>query len=170
MKKTPLYTRSLAAVALLASIGTTLHAQQAGPPAYGPPITLEQAKRAMAAAEAEARKNNWPVVITIVDSGGNDVMMQRLDNTQIGSLAIARGKATTANNLRRSTKLLEDALAAGGAGLRIVTFPGVVATEGGLPIIVDGRIVGAIGVSGVTSQQDGMVAKAGLDAIAGGSK
>lgn len=157
------YRPLLAALALAAT--TAAHAQTAAPPSYGPPIALEQARKVMAAAEAEATKNAWPVVITIVDSGGNAVMMHRLDNTQLGSLSIAHGKATTANNLRRSTKVLEDALAAGGAGLRILTFPGgVVATEGGLPIVIDGRIVGAIGVSGVTSQQDGQVAKAGADA------
>lgn len=156
------YRRLLAALALLAA--TTAAAQ--APPSYGPPIGLEQARKVMAAAEAEAAKNGWPVVITIVDSGGNPVMMHRLDNTQLGSLSIAHGKATTANNLRRSTKALEDVLAAGGAGLRIVTFPGAVAAEGGLPIVVDGRIVGAIGVSGVTSPQDGQVAKAGADAVA----
>lgn len=158
--------RLLAALTLsLAAIGAA-HAQTAAlPPAYGAPIALEQARKVMAAAEAEAMKNGWPVVITIVDSGGNAVMMHRLDNTQLGSLSIAHGKATTANNLRRSTKALEDVLAAGGAGLRLLSFPGAIPTEGGLPIVVDGRIVGAIGVSGVTSQQDGVVAKAGADAL-----
>ena len=148
------------------AVATSLlaHAQTAAPPAYGMPITIEQAKKAMVAAEAEAAKNNWPVAIFIVDSGSNLVMMQRLNNTQLGSIEIARGKAVTANNLRRPTKALEDAVAAGGAGLRLLSVRDVNVLEGGVPIMHDGKIIGAIGVSGVTSAQDAQIARAGAEA------
>jgi glc operon protein GlcG len=134
------------------------------PPAYGPAITLEQAKKAMAAAEAEAVKNSWPVAIYIVDSGSHMVMMQRLPNTQIASLDIAQGKATSANNFRRPTKALEDAVAGGGAGLRLLALKNVTPLEGGELIMQDGKIIGAIGVSGVMSSQDAQVARAGAAA------
>jgi glc operon protein GlcG len=134
------------------------------PPAYGPAITLEQAKKAMAAAEAEAVKNSWAVAIYIVDSGGHMVMMQRLPNTQIASLDIAQGKATSANNFRRPTKALEDAVAGGGAGLRLLALKNVTPLEGGELIMQDGKIIGAIGVSGVMSSQDAQVARAGAAA------
>ncbi len=133
-------------------------------PGYGPVITLEQAKKAVAAAEAEATKNNWAVAIFVVDSGGNMVMMQRLPNTQIASLDIAHGKATSANNFRRPTKALEDAVAGGGAGLRLLALQNVTPLEGGELILQDGKIIGAIGVSGVLSSQDAQVARAGAAA------
>lgn len=133
---------------------------------YGSPITLDAAKKAMAAAEAEAKKNNWPVVISIIDSGGHIVALHRLDNTQLGSVEIATGKAMTALKLRRPSKALQDAIAAGGAGLRMLAiYPGVTPLEGGLLIVNDGKIIGAIGVSGVASDQDAVVAKAGADAV-----
>jgi glc operon protein GlcG len=140
-------------------------APAAAPAPYGAPMSLETAKKAMAAAEAEAKKNNWGVVISIVDSAGQMLMLQRLDNTQYASIAIASGKATTAVNFRRPTKALEDAIAAGGAGLRLLRVDGVTPLEGGIPVIVDGKIVGGIGVSGVTSAQDAQVARAGADAL-----
>jgi glc operon protein GlcG len=140
-------------------------APAAAPAPYGAPMTLETAKKAMAAAEAEAKKNNWGVVISIVDSAGQMLMLQRLDNTQYASIAIASGKATTAVNFRRPTKALEDAIAGGGAGLRLLRVDGVTPLEGGIPVIVDGKIVGGIGVSGVTSAQDAQVARAGADAL-----
>jgi glc operon protein GlcG len=135
------------------------------PPPYGPAITLEQAKKAMAAAEAEARKNSWNVVISIIDSAARLVMLQRLDNTQYGSIDVATGKATTAVNFKRPSKALEDAIAGGGAGLRVLSIQGLAPLEGGIPIVVDGKIIGGIGVSGVTSQQDAQIAKAGADAL-----
>ena len=131
---------------------------------YGVAITLDQAKKAMLAAEAEARKNNWNVAIVVVDSGGHMVAMQRLDGTQIASIDIAKGKAVTANNYRRPTKALEDAIAGGGAGLRLLAVPGVMPLEGGVLIAADGKIIGAIGVSGVLSTQDAQVARAGAEA------
>ncbi|MGH7323573.1 MAG: GlcG/HbpS family heme-binding protein [Candidatus Rokuibacteriota bacterium] len=134
-------------------------------PAYGPSITLEQAKKVMAGAEAEAKKNNWPVVIAILDSGGNIVLLQRLDDTQFGSIEVARQKAWSAVAYRRPSKVWQDVVAGGGAGLRILKLEGAAPFDGGLPILVDGRIVGAVGVSGVTGEQDGQIAKAGVDAL-----
>ena len=135
------------------------------PPPYGAPITLAQAKMALAGAEAEARKNSWNVVIAIVDTGGHLVALQRMDNTQFGSIEVARRKAFSAAAFRRPTKAFEDALAGGGAGLRILSIDAASPLEGGLPIVVEGKIVGAIGVSGVTSQQDAQIGKAGADAV-----
>ena len=136
----------------------------AAPPAYGVPINLAQAQKAIAATEAEAKKNNWNVAIVVVDSGSHMVMMQRLDGTQLASIEIAKGKATTANSFRRPSKALEDAVAGGGAGLRTLAIPGVMPLEGGVPIVLDGKIIGAVGVSGVTSAQDAQVARAGAEA------
>jgi glc operon protein GlcG len=156
--------RQLAAASLLV---TGLHASaqtQPQPPGYGAPITIEQAKKTMVAAEAEARKNGWQVVISIVDTGGHLVMLQRLD-AQNASINIATGKASTAVNFRRPTKALEDSLAANGSALRLLAVPGAMPLQGGLPIVVDGKIIGGIGVSGVQASQDEMVAKAGIDGL-----
>jgi glc operon protein GlcG len=140
--------------------------QQVAPPStpYGAPILLEAAKKAMAAAEAEATKNNWGVAIAIVDSGGNLVMLQRLDNAQLSAVRLAEAKARTAVEFRRPTKVLEDAVAGGGVGLRVLTFGASVA-EGGVPIVSSGKVVGGIGVSGVASEQDAQVAQAGADVL-----
>ena len=137
---------------------------QAAPPStpYGPPISIDAAKKAMAAAEAEATKNNWGVAI--VDSGANLVMLQRLDNAQLSSVRIAEQKARTAAEFRRPTKVFEDAVAGGGVGLRVLTFGASVA-EGGVPIVSGGQVVGAIGVSGVQSHQDAQVAQTEADAV-----
>jgi glc operon protein GlcG len=132
---------------------------------YGAPISLEQAKGVMAAAEAEARANDWPMVIAIVDSGGHLVMLHSFDHAQHGSVAIAQEKARCAVNFKRPTKAFEDAVAQGGLNLRILAAPGMVPLEGGLPLIAGGRIVGAIGVSGMRSNQDGQVAEAGAKAL-----
>jgi glc operon protein GlcG len=137
----------------------------APPPPYGPGITLDQAKKAMAGAEAEAKKNNWPVVITILDSGGNLVMSQRLDGAQFGSVEVARDKAYSAVAFRRPTKAFEDGLAQGGANLRLLNLRGASMLDGGWPIVIDGKIVGGIGVSGVTGAQDAQIGKAGVDAL-----
>ena len=139
-------------------------APAAAPVPYGAPITLEKAEKAMAAAKAEAQKNNWPVAISIVDSGGHAVMFLRLDNTQYGSIRIAEGKARTAVELRRPTKALQDAIAANTAGARFLSVQGVSLLEGGVPIVVDGKIIGGIGVSGVASGDDAIVATAGANA------
>jgi len=141
-------------------------AQQVAPPTtpYGAPISLAAAKVVMAAAEAEAARNHWGVAIAIVDSGANLVMLQRLDNAQLSAARIAEQKARTAAEFRRPTKVFEDAVAGGGIGLRVLTFGASVA-EGGVPIVADGKVVGAIGVSGVQSHQDAQVAQAGADAV-----
>jgi glc operon protein GlcG len=153
--------------ALLVAVTTASAQQPAAPPPpppapYGMPINLEQAKKVMAGAEAEAKKNNWPVAIVILDSGGQMVMMQRLDNTQWGSIDIAKEKARSAVALRRPTKALQDAIAQGGVNLRFLST-GFSVLEGGIPIVVDGKIIGSVGVSGVTSQQDAQTAQAGID-------
>ena len=155
---------SFAFFAVLLISQLTITAQDA-PPSYGPAITLEQAKKVAAAAEAEARKNKWNVYLVIVDSSTNLVLMQRMDDTQLGSLNVAQKKAYTAAAFRRSTKVFEDGIAAGGIGMRILGNEQAMPIEGGLPIIVNGKVIGAIGVSGVTSQQDGIVAKAGAEAL-----
>lgn len=126
-------------------------------------LTLEGAKTVAAAAEAEARKNNWNVVIAVVDDGGHLVYLQRLDGTQTGSIDVAIQKARTAQAFKRPTKVFEEAIAGGRTAL--IALPGALPLEGGLPIMVDGQLVGAIGVSGVKSTEDGQIAKAGAASI-----
>jgi len=132
---------------------------------YGPNITLDQAKRAMAAAELEAAKNSWQVAITILDSGGNMVMFHRVDNSQLSSALLSEGKARTALQFKRPSKALDDAIANGGAGMRLLAVKDITPLEGGLPLVVDGKIIGAIGASGALSSQDSQVAKAGVEAL-----
>ena len=134
-------------------------------PSYGTSINLELAKKVLAAAQAEARKNNWPVAIAILDTSGNLVAFGKMDDTQTASIAVAQDKGRSAAIYRRPTKVMEDAVAGGGAGLRMMNLRDASTVEGGLPITVGGKIIGAIGVSGVTSPQDGVVAKAGLEAL-----
>jgi glc operon protein GlcG len=148
-----------------AFVEQALAQQPAATPPYGPPITLDDAKRAMAAAELEAAKNSWQVAVTILDSGGNLVMFHKVDNTQLASIGASEGKASTALRFKRPSKALDDAIAAGGAGLRLLAVKDITPLEGGLPILVDGKIIGAIGVSGALSSQDAQVAKAGADAL-----
>ena len=138
---------------------------QTPPPPYGPGIDLETARKAVAAAEAEAKKNNWQMAIAVVDSGGQLVTFSRMDNTQLKSTDIAMGKATTANNLKRPTKTIQDTIAQGGASLRLLAVPGVMPIEGGVPIVIGGKIVGAIGASGAAANQDARCAMAGAEAI-----
>jgi uncharacterized protein GlcG (DUF336 family) len=127
-------------------------------------LTLDVAKQIAAAAEAEAKKNNWNVVIAILDDGGNLVYLQRMDETQIGSIDVAIAKGASAVKFKRATKLFEDALAGGRQA--ILRLPGAIPVEGGLPIIWENRVIGGIGVSGVQSNQDGIIGKAGVDALA----
>lgn len=131
-------------------------------------LTLSAAKEMAVAAEAEARKNNWNVVICIVDEGGHLIYLQRMDETQLASIEIAQGKAKTAALYKRPTKAMEDAVAGGRAV--ILRLPGALPVEGGLPITVDGRIIGGIGVSGVQSVQDAQIARAGLVVVEKPSK
>jgi glc operon protein GlcG len=155
----------IAAVIAASFIASPLFAQAPPPPPpCGPAITFDAAKKALAAAEAEAKKNNWPVAIAIVDSTGQLAAFSKMDNTQHASVDIALGKAVTANNLKRPTKALQDGIAQGGANLRLLAVKGITPLEGGVPIVVDGKIIGAIGVSGVMSNQDAEVAMAGAAA------
>jgi len=159
-------TRRLVAGVLLALAAYSPgNAQQTPPPAYGAPIDLALAKRVMAAAEAEATRNNWAVAIAIIDTAGDLVMLERLDNSSLSSTRIARGKARTALEFRRPTKALEEAIAAGGPGLRLIAIEGMTPIEGGLPLLADGKIIGAIGVSGGAAYQDSQVGRAGADAV-----
>jgi glc operon protein GlcG len=127
-------------------------------------LTLEVAKQIAAAAEKEAANNKWTMVIAILDEGGNLVYLERMDETQIGSIEVAQQKARSAVSFKRPTKVFEDAVAGGRTA--ILKLPGALPVEGGIPLTVDGKIIGAIGASGGTSQQDGVVAKAGVDALA----
>ena len=133
---------------------------------YGAPITLVHARAVLAAAQAEAIANKWAVVIAIVDTGGHLVALERMDVTQYGSVNVALGKATTSAAFRRSSKVFQDLVASGGEGLRTLSLPGATPIEGGLPLVHDGKIIGAIGVSGVTSVQDGQIARAGAAVLA----
>ena len=132
---------------------------------YGTPITLEQAKKVVAAAETESKKNNWNMVIIVLDSGANVVMLERMDNAQLGSIEAAKDKAYSAVLYRRPSKVFQDLLAQAGPNLRILKLSGADPVEGGIPIVVGGKIIGAIGVSGAASEQDAQVAKAGADAL-----
>jgi uncharacterized protein GlcG (DUF336 family) len=162
--------QSLVVGASLVAALTSASAQQPAappppPPGYGPAITLEQAKKVMAGAEAEANKNKWNVCIAVLDSGGNLVMMHRMDGAQWGSLEVAREKAYSAVAFRRPTKVFSDLVEKGGGNLRLLRLSGASMLEGGIPIVHDGKIVGAVGVSGVTAQQDAQIAQAGIDAM-----
>jgi glc operon protein GlcG len=132
---------------------------------YGKNITLTDAKKVAAAAEAYATGKNWAVVIAIVDTGGNLVYLQKQDNVQIGSLEVAQLKAKTANNFKRPTKALQDAVALGGENLRALSLPNAIVVEGGELLIENGKIIGAIGVSGLKAVEDTEVAKAGTAVI-----
>ena len=135
---------------------------------YGPSITLDQAKRVMSAAELEAAKNSWTVAITILDSGGNLVMFHKFDNAQLSAITTSEGKARTALEFKLPSKALDDAIAAGGAGMRLLALKDITPLQGGILILADGKIVGAIGVSGALSAQDEQVAKTGADVLAKG--
>jgi glc operon protein GlcG len=134
-------------------------------PSYGFPIDLEAAKKVAAPAMAEARKNNWTMAVAIVDPAGDLVYFEKMDDTQGGSALVAVDKARSAARFKRPTKAFQDTLAAGGDGLRVLGLRGVVPVEGGVPIVIGGKIVGAIGVSGGTSPQDGQCARAGVEAV-----
>jgi len=131
------------------------------PNPYGLPVSVENAKKAAAAAVAEAKKNNWTMAIAVVDPGGTLVYYEKMDNTQLGSADVAIEKARTAARFKRPSKVFQDMVAGGGAGLRILRLTGAAPFEGGVPLIIDGQIVGAIGVSGDTSDHDGQCALAG---------
>jgi len=133
---------------------------------YGSSITVETAKQLAAPAIAEARKNQWTMAVAVVDISGGLVYFEKMDDTQNGSVDVSIAKARSAARFKRATKVFQDGLAAGGAGLRILALEGAVPIEGGVPIVVGGRIIGAIGVSGGTSEQDGVCAAAALATLA----
>ena len=157
------FTRLLLLTALT-SFALQAGAKAQAPPQYGAPITIDQAKQVMAAAEDKAKQHNWPVAISIVDTHGVLVMFQRLENTQIGSVDLSLEKAKTSALFRRTTKSYEDGLEAGGRGLRVLKHPAMI-IEGGVPILKEGKVIGAIGVSGVKSEEDAEVAQQGADVL-----
>ena len=135
------------------------------PNPYGQSISVEDAKKAAALVVAEAKKNNWTMAVAIVDPSGNLVYYEKMDNTQLASTNISIDKARSAARFKRPTKAFQDALAAGGEGLRVLGLEGAVPVEGGFPLVMDGKIVGGIGVSGATSAQDAQCSKAGADSL-----
>lgn len=158
---------SLALIAATVFTLGTAQAQQpaAAPPAYGEVLSIDQARKAVDAAAAEAKKNNWTLAISVVAPSGDLIMFHRMDNTQYASTTVSQHKARTAATFKRPTKALEDRVAQGGAGLVLLTIDDVIASEGGIPIVIGGKIVGAIGCSGGTSPQDGQACQAGVDAL-----
>ncbi len=137
-------------------------AQKSPVVAYGENITLDAAKKLAADCEKFAPEKQWTIVVAIVDTGGNLVLLQKMDNTQLGSIDVSIAKAKTANSFKRPTKMFDDQVAAGGGSLRIFSVPGITAVEGGEPIYSGGKIIGAIGISGMSPAQDGEVVKAAL--------
>jgi glc operon protein GlcG len=160
-----LRTFALACALALSAVPALAQQLAATVPPYGPPITLEQAKRVMAAAELDATENSWAVAITILDSGGNLVMFHKFDNAQLSATSVSEGKARTALEFKLPSKALDDAIARGGAGMRLLALKNITPIEGGVPIVLNGKIIGAIGVSGTLSAQDEQVARSGLAAL-----
>jgi glc operon protein GlcG len=150
------------AACVMAGFPALVHAQPMPNP-YGAPVATEVAKKAAAAALAEARKNSWTVYATVVDTGGVVVYVERIDGTQTGSAEASLEKARTSAAFKRPTKAFEDVV--NGGKLNYLKLPGAMPLEGGVPLLQDGKIVGAIGVSGATSAQDGQCARAGADAV-----
>ena len=151
-----------AAIAALLSVAPA-HAQApALAPGYGPPVTLDLARRMVDAAVAETNRRNLHMAVVVVDPAGNLVAFARTDGVQTASIQIAIDKARSAAGFRRSTKVFEDALV--GGRMAILALPGAMPVEGGVPIVVSNHIVGAIGVSGGTAQEDGQMAAAGIAA------
>lgn len=150
---------------VLISVLVALSANAQAPLPYGSPISLENAKKAAAVAIAEARKNNWTMAVAVVDPSGTLVYYEKMDNTQNGSAKVAIDKARSAALFKRPTKVFADRITSGNAGLPVLAVEGAVPIEGGVPLIIDGHIVGAIGLSGDSSEHDGQCAQAGADAL-----
>lgn len=150
------------AAALSVALGLAAPAGAQAPPDYGPPITADQARAAASAAISEMKKNSWKMAVSVYDSGGNLVHFEKIDGTQHGSIEIAQRKARAAVNFRRNTKAFVDGL---GGNPGLVTLPGVIVSEGGVLILSGGKIIGAIGCSGGTGQQDGVACTAGAAAV-----
>lgn len=132
---------------------------------YGAPIGVEDAKKAAAAALAEAFRNGWKMAAAVTDPAGELVYFEKMDDTQNGSVRVAIAKSRSAAIFKRPTKAFQDVLAAGGEGLRVLALEGAVPIEGGVPLVIAGKIAGAIGISGGTSQQDSVCATAGAGAL-----
>lgn len=130
---------------------------------YGPPLTLAQARTIIDAAKAEARRRHWQYAVAVVDSSGNLLSCDKMDDTQLSSLAIAEAKARASAQFRRPTKAMQDAVSNGATA--VLSIPGILAGEGGLPIVVDGKLVGAVGASGGAGVQDSVIAEAGAAAV-----
>ena len=152
---------------LISSTSVWAQANFAAPPPtpYGLSIGIESAKKVAAAAVAEAQKNGWRMAIAIVDTGGHLVYFEKMQDTQTGSVELAIEKAKTSALFRRPSKLFEDGVAQGGAGLRLLRLTGAIPIDGGVPIIQDGKVIGAIGISGGSGEQDGQTAVAGAKAM-----
>jgi glc operon protein GlcG len=133
---------------------------------YGPPVTLAQARTLAARALAEAEEHKWSMAVAVVDTGGHLVYFERMDGTQIGSVKVSIEKARSAVMFKRPTRAFQDTLAAGGEGWRVLRIAGAIPVEGGVPLVVDAAIVGAIGVSGGTSAEDGQCAQAAARTLA----
>ena len=155
------FIRSLMFICALVFVTSTTRAQTAPAPAYGMPIGLENDRKVATAALAEARKNNFTMAIAVVDTAGNLVYFEKMDGTQTGSVNVSIEKARSAVLFKRPTKSFQDTVAQGGVGLRMLGLPGAVPVEGGIPLMEGGKIVGAVGASGGTSDQDGQCAQAG---------
>ncbi len=155
--------RTVVLALMFALCASSALAQMPNP--YGAPVGVEAAKKAAAAAIAEASKNNWKMAVAITDTAGDLVYLEKMDGNQTGSVKVAIGKARTAALYKRPSKVFQDIVAGGGDGLRILGLEGAVPLDGGFPLVMDGKIVGAIGVSGATGAQDGQCAKAGADAV-----
>ncbi len=131
---------------------------------YGPPISLERAKAVIAATVAEAQKRKWKVIVAVLDPGGHLVAFERMDGAQLGSISIAQHKAHTAVIFRRESKAFENAIQLANFHY-VATLDGVIAARGGIPLIENGKVIGAIGVSGGSGSQDEVVAKVGAAVI-----
>ena len=139
------------------------------PEPYGMPISLDSARKAAAAAIAEARKNGWLMAVAVTDPSGELVYFAKMDGTQTGSVNVSIAKSRSAALFKRPTKVFQDMLASGGAGVRVLALERAVPIEGGVPLVINGEIVGGIGASGGSSDQDGVVAGAGAAALIAGS-
>jgi uncharacterized protein GlcG (DUF336 family) len=131
-------------------------------PPYGPEVSLDMAKKISDGAVAESAKKGWRMAVAIVDNHGFLIYFERMADTQTASVQVAIDKATSAAMYRRPTKAFQDGIAAGGAGLRLLTLRGANAVEGGIPIMINGKVAGAIGVSGANADEDSAAAAAGL--------
>jgi glc operon protein GlcG len=153
----------LTALALAGAIGIGVSAGASAQMLDKKTLSFAEAMKVSAAAQEEAKKNNWTMAVAIVDDGGNLILLHRMDETQLGSIRVAQDKAESALRFKRSTKVFEDGVAGGRNALLGLT--GATPIEGGLPIASGGKIIGAIGISGGTAPQDGQVAKAGVDIV-----